>query len=214
MFASEEARRGPLTRKLVDQVLDRCIETFEVGADQTFYTLRRISNITSLDQAQLFQHTIQALENFVLAIKSASKADTLKAIAKPSLVDDRLPTLDQRLTTMAHQYQTGLIHGEAGIAQGSTLAPLTNRETAGLGQPTYVLENGTLNASHPEARSVLITAGFGRRLTRWSSRHILRSMPKPSPYVVSGLTEAAAETAYCARKSRPCRGWSPGTARK
>ena len=60
MFSSEAARLGPPTPKLVEQVLDRCNETFEVGADQTFYTLRRISNITSLDQAQLFQHTIQA----------------------------------------------------------------------------------------------------------------------------------------------------------
>jgi hypothetical protein len=108
---SEEAVRG-ISGNLVARVLDQIDEVFDDSAKVTFRALRRVSDTTRLDPDDLFQLTVQSLENFVLAIKAVGNPEKLKRIVAPAMVDDRFAALDQRLTLMARQYKVGLLSDE------------------------------------------------------------------------------------------------------
>ena len=141
---SEEFARG-ISENLVARVLDQSSEEFEAGALNAFRALKRVSQSTKLAPQNLFQLTVQSLENFALAIKAAANPEKLGRIVAPATINERLNGIDQRLAWMAKQYDVGLLHlGDseppARVAPSSAAASLPDASDR-TAEPTFPLES-------------------------------------------------------------------------
>ena len=84
-IVSEETARG-ISGNLVVRVLDRSDEEFDAGVKAAFRSLKRVSEMTTLDPAELRQSTGLLLMNFVHGVKSIIKPERLKRTAAPRMI--------------------------------------------------------------------------------------------------------------------------------
>ncbi len=174
-IVSEETARG-ISGNLVVRVLDRSDEEFDAGVKAAFRSLKRVSEMTTLDPAELRQSTGLLLMNFVHGVKSIIEPERLKRTAAPEVVDERLQNLDRRLQSMTRQYDVGLLD----LGDLDTQPP-----RFGYNQPS----SDHISRDTPLALRVGTDANAG-------------TAPKDIPFVSGGDFDAGAAAATAAQRSR------------
>ena len=111
---NREAARG-ISGNLISAVLDAAKEALETAVIGTFREVRRISATARLDRNELRNLTVQALTNFLEAIKAITAPERLKQLAAGShgvaqLIDKHIRDLDGSLALMIRQMDTGLLN--------------------------------------------------------------------------------------------------------
>jgi len=117
----------------IQLVVDRLHREFDTGVLVALARLKRARQQAALDYSQLWQATVQELENFTREMKSLVDREGIAGLqlSQLTLVNSELSKFDEKLRLALQHFQEGLLDVDAppvpDATAGNLSAPLTKR---------------------------------------------------------------------------------------
>jgi hypothetical protein len=117
----------------IQLVVDRLHREFDTGVLVALARLKRARQQATLDYSQLWQATVQELENFTREVKSLVDREGIAGLqlSQLTLVNSELSKFDEKLRLALQHFQEGLLDVDAppvpDATAGNLSAPLTKR---------------------------------------------------------------------------------------
>lgn len=143
--ASQMGRYG----NTIQRAVDKFSREFEAGILFGITRLKRARRQTNLDHAELWQATVQELENFKRQMISAMDVEGVAALrlSQMSLVHSELSKLDERLALALRQFQQSMLNDDEVPCSGGEIA-----KSAGNPNIPPIEVSGTRTESDPAKR--------------------------------------------------------------